>query len=68
MLYAVVFSSIAIGRGAVKPWRVFCHEVAMAFSGTLGLVIGMITHSKINRGSTMCCIFTTLKMVLSFRR
>ena len=36
MLYAVVFGTIAVGRGAVKPWRVLGHEVAMAFSGALG--------------------------------
>ena len=60
MLYAVVFGTIAVGRGAVKPWRVLCHEVAMALSGTLGFGLRTITHDKINRGSIMCCIFTTL--------
>jgi len=35
MFYAVVFGTIAVGRGAVVLWRVLSHEVTMAFSGTL---------------------------------
>ena len=35
MFYAVVFGTIAVGRGAVVAWRVLGHEVAMALSGTL---------------------------------